>query len=186
MNIRTNFENFACSLEIDSVEAAPMDVPRTIRITRITPPAVIAAAIAIDARPANDSLFDDVIAIAKHMHWPIRNAERNPRSPEGRSRAQCPDFVTNRWPDRRSDQPIWAADLVTPSERLVDPMRVGFDPAGVIQSKSDDLSGGKAGETAPQACHRAQTVQVEHGVPGMTSEEQSRPALLTRDGGTPA
>ncbi len=149
------------------------------------PPAVIIAAIAIDAGPANDSLVDEVIAIAKRMRWQIRNAEQNLRLLEVRNPAHYPDLFTDRWPAQRSDQQLWAADLLTLIERLENLKRVGFDPA-VIQSTFDDLFGEKAGETALQAYHRAQTVQLEHGALGMTPSGQLKPAAPVSSLAAPA
>lgn len=137
------------------------------------PPSVIIAAVAIGLGPANDSLVDEVIAIAKRMRWQIRNP------------AHYLDLFTDRWPAQRSDQQLWAADLLTLIERLENLKQIGFNPA-VIQSTFDDLFGEKAGETALQAYHRAQTVHLEHGALGMTRSGQLKPAAPVSSPAAPA
>ena len=135
------------------------------------PPSIIIAAIALDAGPVNDNLVDEVIAIASRMRRLIGNAEGNLLPLEVRNPAHYPDIFTDRWPENRSDQRLWASDLKTLIEQLETLKRIGFNPA-VIQSTLDDLFGEKAGEIALRAYHQAQAANLEHGTLGMTPRGQ--------------
>jgi hypothetical protein len=139
------------------------------------PPSVIMAAIAIDAGPVSDSLVDEVIAIAKCMRRQILHAERNLQLLEVRNPSHYPDIFTDRWPAQRSDQQLWAADLLTLIESLEHLKRVNFDPIE-IQTRFNDLFGETAGETALRDYHHAQTIQLEHGALGMTPRGQLKSA----------
>ncbi len=149
------------------------------------PPSIIIAAVALDAGPVNESLVDEVIAIAKRMRRKIRQAEQNLQRLEVRNPAHYPDIFTDRWPTQRSDQQLWAKDLLVLIDRLEMLKRVGFDPA-LIQSTFDDLFGEKAGETALQAYHRAQTVLLENGALGMTPDGKLKPAAPVSSSAAPA
>lgn len=149
------------------------------------PPAIIMAAIALEAGPVNESLVDEVIEIAKRMRWLIRNAEQNLRILEVRNPAHNPDVFTDRWPSDRGDQQLWAGDLLTLIDRLETLKRVGFDPA-LIQSTFNDLFGETAGETALQAYHQAQTVQLENGALAMAPGGKLKAAMPTSSLAAPA
>lgn len=135
--------------------------------SRRKPPSVIIAAIALGAGPTNDNLIDEVIAIARYMRKLIQHAEASVQLLEVRNPSHYPDIFTDRWPKIRSDQQLWASDLMILIERLEMLKRVGFDPA-VIQITFDDLFGEKAGEVALRDYHQAQAIQLEHGALGMT------------------
>ena len=139
------------------------------------PPAIIIAAIALEAGPIHDNLVDEVIALATSMRRRIQDAESNLRLLEVRNPAHTPDVFTDRWPEERSDQQLRARDLRTLIDRLQNLRQVGFDPA-LIQSTFDDLFGEKAGEAALRAYHQAQTAQFEHGGLGMTPAGEFKPA----------
>jgi len=139
------------------------------------PPSIIMAAVALEAGPIHDSLVDEVIALASRMRRRIRDAENNHRLLEVRNPAHHPDVFTDRWPEQRSDQRLWARDLQTLIDHLEMLKKIGFDPA-VIQPTFDDLFGEKAGETVLRAYHQAQSVQLEHGSLRMTPGGRLKPA----------
>ena len=130
------------------------------------PPSIIMAAIALEAGPVQDTLVDEVIGLATRMRRQIQYAESCLQLLEIRNPAHNPDIFTDRWPEQRSDQQLWARDLQTLIDSLKTLQRVGFDPA-IIQSTFDDLFGEKAGEAALLAYHKARMFQLEHGVLGM-------------------
>lgn len=152
---------------------------------RRKPPSVVMAAIALDVGPTHDNLVNEVIAIADHMRRRIQHAERNLQLLEVRNPSHYPDIFTDRWPEARSDQQLWISDLRTLTESLELLKRTGFDPA-VIQTTFDDLFGEKAGEVALRDYHRAQTVQLEKGVLGMTPAGKLQTTKLPAGIATPA
>lgn len=119
------------------------------------------------------------------MRRRIQDAESCLRLLKVRNPAHTPDIFTDRWPEQRSDQQLWARDLQTLIDRLKTLQRVGFDPAA-IQSTFDDLFGEKAGEAALKAYHQARMVQVEHGTVGMKPGGQFKPAAPALGAGVAA
>ena len=142
------------------------------------PPSVVIAAISLDAGPINNSLVDEVIAVARYMRRLISNAEGNLRRLEIRNPAHWPDIFTDRWPQARGDQQLWSSDLRTLIDRLEMLKRVGFDPA-LVQSTLDDLFGETAGETALRAYHKTQAANLEHGALGMSPGGKLTPTTPT-------
>lgn len=142
--------------------------------SRRKPPSVVMATAALDAGHMTDSLFDEVIAIARHMRRLIQRAEQYVELFEVRNPAHYPDIFTDRWPQTRSDQQLWASDLQMLIERLESLKQVGFVPA-LVRSTFDDLFGEGAGETALLAYHRAQSVQLENGALGMVPDGKLKP-----------
>ena len=149
------------------------------------PPSIIMAAIALEAGPVQDSLVDEAIALAMCMRRRIQHAESCLRLLKVRNPAHTLDIFTDRWPEQRSDQQLWARDLQTLIDRLKTLQRVGFNPA-VIQSTFDDLFGEKAGETALKAFHQARMVQLEHGAIGMKPGGEFKPAAPALGAGVAA
>lgn len=138
------------------------------------PPAIIMAAIALEAGPVQDNLVDEVIAVATRMRRRIQDAESCLQLLELRNPAHTPDVFTDRWPEQRSDQQLWERDLRTLVDRLKTLQRVGFNPA-VIQSTFDDLFGENAGEEALRTYHQARMVQHEYGALGMKPGGEFKP-----------
>lgn len=138
------------------------------------PPSIIMAAISLEAGPVNDSLVDEVVAMATCMRCRIQEAESNLRLLKVHNPAHYPDVFSDRWPAQQSDQQLWASDLQILIDRMQILKRVGFEPA-VIQSTFDDLFGERAGEVALRAYHQAQSVQLQHGALGMTPGGEFKP-----------
>lgn len=149
------------------------------------PPSIIMAAIALEAGPVQDNLVGEVISLATRMRRRIQDAESYLRLLEVRNPAHTPDVFTDRWPEQRSDQQLWARDLQTLIDRLKTLQRVGFDPAA-IQSTFDDLFGEKAGEAALRAYHQARVAQLEHGALGMKPGGEFKPAAPALGAGVSA
>ena len=85
------------------------------------PPSIIIAAISLNAGPENDNLIDEVIAISRYMRTVIHNAEDCQNLLDVRNPVHHNDVFTDRWPEARNDQQLWASDLETLIERLENP-----------------------------------------------------------------
>lgn len=133
------------------------------------PPSVAMAALALDAPPTSSNLTDEVIAIATAMRNAIVLADREGRLVEVRNPAHLPDVFTDRWPEDRSAQRLWAADLRHLVEALSELRRKGFDPVGA-KGVFDDLFGQKIGTRILEDHFRVQNRAIDEGRAGMTPD----------------
>lgn len=133
------------------------------------PPSVVMAALALDAPPASSSLTDEVIAVATAMRNAIVHADRQGCLVEVRNPAYYPDIFTDRWPEDREAQRLWAADLQHLVEELSQLRRKGFDPVGA-KGVFDDLFGQKIGTRILEDHFRVQNRAIDEGRAGMTQD----------------
>lgn len=144
---------------------------------RRKPPSVVLAALALNAVSAAPTLTDEVIAVATAVRNAIIDAERAGRTLDVRNPAHHPDVFTDRWPEDRSDQQLWAADLrdlVTGLENL---RARGFDPVSVTRT-FDDLFGAEVATLVLEEHFKVQNRAVLEGTSRMTQDGRlSSPAV---------
>ncbi len=133
------------------------------------PPSVVMAALALEALSTSSSLTDEVIAVATAMRNAIILAEVQGKLVELRNPAHFPDIFTDRWPENRNAQRLWAADLQHLVEELSGLRRRGFDPVGA-KGVFDDLFGQKIGTRILEDHFRVQNRAIEDGRAGMTPD----------------
>lgn len=144
------------------------------------PPSVVMAALALDAPATSSLLTDEVIAIATAMRNAIVSADRMGQLIRVRNPAHYPDIFTDRWPENRQTQRLWAADLQHLIEELGKLRRHGFDPVGV-KGVLEDLFGEKISKRIIEDHFRVQNRAIDGGQAGMTPDGRPySPALPTK------
>ncbi|WP_165422037.1 SMODS domain-containing nucleotidyltransferase [Rhizobium ruizarguesonis] len=142
------------------------------------PPSVVIAAVALDAGPMNDSLCDELIAIAVHMQQEIEAAERNSHTLVVPNPAHPADIFTDRWPENRSSQKLWRDDLA----RLVRHLRTlrgsSLDPQQLM-SILRELFGDTPAERAVEDHYRGQGTLAKQNMLGVTRQGAVRAAVAT-------
>lgn len=131
------------------------------------PPSVVMAALALDAPTGSLTLTDEVIAVAATMRDAIVSADRLGRLVEVRNPAHQPDIFTDRWPEDRKSQQMWAADLQHLIHELSELRRKGFDPVSAKKT-FDDLFGQTIGLRILEDHFRVQNWAIEEGYAAMT------------------
>ncbi|TFF19872.1 nucleotidyltransferase [Jiella endophytica] len=133
------------------------------------PPSVVMAALALEATPIAPTLTDELIAVAETIRNAIVAADLAGRKLEVRNPAHEEDIFTDRWPEDRHAQRLWAADLI----HLVNSLRLlkakGFDPVSVKKT-FDDLFGEDIADRVLEEHYRVHNAAVLSGNSKMTHD----------------
>lgn len=135
------------------------------------PPSVVMAALALDAPPVGASLTDELLTVATTMRDAIIEADRHGRLLDVCNPAHLPDQFTDRWPEDREAQRLWAADLRHLVGELKELRREGFDPMR-IKRVFDDLFGATIADHVLEEHAKAQNNAVLGGASQMTPSGQ--------------
>jgi hypothetical protein len=138
------------------------------------PPSVVMAAMALDAGPISDSLYEELIRIAIHIRSEIVLQDREGRTLHVFNPSHPPDEFTDRWPEDRSAQRLWAADLKHLIDQLGELRQLGFDPV-IAKMILTDLFGETAAQRAIEEHYTAKTELAAKGRLGTTPAGQVRP-----------
>lgn len=138
------------------------------------PPSVVMAAMALDAGPISDSLYEELVRIATHMRTEIVFQDRVGCTLQVFNPSHPPDEFTDRWPEDQSAQRLWAGDLKHLIDKLGELRRIGFDPAGA-KTILTDLFGVTAAQRAIEEHYTAKTELASKGRLGTTPMGQVRP-----------
>lgn len=138
------------------------------------PPSVVMAAMALDAGPISDSLYEELVGIATHMRTEIILENRVGRRLRVFNPSHPPDEFTDRWPEDLAAQRLWAGDLKHLVDKLDELRRIGFDPVGA-KTILTDLFGETAAQRAIEEHYTAKTELAAKGRLGTTPTGQVRP-----------
>lgn len=138
------------------------------------PPSVVMAAMALDAGLISDSLYEELIRIATQMRNEIVFEDQANRTLQVFNPAHPSDEFTDRWPEDRPAQRLWAADLKHLIEQLETLRQLGFDPVGAKMILTD-LFGETAAQRAIEQHYTAKTELAAKGRMGITATGQVRP-----------
>lgn len=148
------------------------------------PPSVVMAALALDAPPASSSLTEEILVVATAMRNAIVFADRQGEIIEVRNPAHLPDVFTDRWPESRAAQRLWAADLKHIIEKLSALRNKGFDPVGA-KDMFDDLFGEKVGARILEEHFRVLNRANDEGCAWMTPDGRPvSPAMPSKNSTT--
>ncbi|WP_420607993.1 nucleotidyltransferase [Novosphingopyxis sp.] len=136
---------------------------------RRKPPSVVMAALALDAPLGGFSLTDEVLAIATTMRDAIVAADRRGGLIEVRNPAHQADEFTDRWPEDRTAQQLWAADLRHFVTELTELQRHEFEPVRV-KRVFDDLFGSALADHILEEHAKAQNHSILGGASRMSSD----------------
>jgi hypothetical protein len=140
------------------------------------PPSIVIATLALESAAAGDSLVEEVMRIARFFIARIRAAESLGQKVVVVNPAHPADVFTDRWPEERSSQQLWQADL----ERLVAKLQKIqinlFDPE-VAKRELTALFGETLAKHAIEEHFRGQNELAKTGRLGLTKTGSVAPVL---------